>query len=254
MSFKKKLNALKIYNHLLAFWALFNMSYAFFWVSFLSFLFFQIVGANIAMHRYLGHGAFKASRIWDAFLVTSANLLCFGDSITFVAFHRYHHQKSETDQDPHSPSYVGFINIVLGNWRVTPRLIHYSKDLTQIPIHLFFRKYYFIFIALCYLLAYIAGGLPAIAFGLGLPLTLVFWTSIGLTYICHLMGYRNYATNDTSFNNRFVHILTLGDGMHNNHHHAPKRIYQGNNWSEFDVTGFLLKIFVSDPNRQKNNL
>lgn len=240
MRYENKLNVLKVINQVGALWALVYCSYSELTLSLFCFLFFQIVGANIAMHRYLGHASFKTHFALDAVLVTSANLLCFGDTITFAAMHRLHHKNSDTDIDPHSPRTVGFYNTCLGYWRHSKNLLFYAKDLSKQPLHRFFRKYYFTIISSVYLVVFILGGLKLVCLMLALPLNLVFWTSIGLTYICHKYGYKNSQTDDHSLNNRMIHILTLGDGMHNNHHRNPSRIYQGNDWTELDLTGLIL--------------
>lgn len=240
MSYENKLNLLKVINQLGAFWALAAYSLSDLTLSLYCFLFFQIVGANIAMHRYLGHSSFKTHYVLDAILVVSANLLCFGDTITFAAMHRLHHKNSDTNLDPHSPNEVGFFNICMGYWRYSKNLLFYTKDLSKQPLHRFFRTYYFKIIYLVYLVVFMLGGIRLVCLTLALPLNLVFWTSIGLTYICHKYGYKNSQSDDGSLNNRAIHLLTLGDGMHNNHHRNPSRIYQGNNWTELDLTGLIL--------------
>jgi stearoyl-CoA desaturase (delta-9 desaturase) len=42
----------------------------------------------------------------------------------------------------------------------------------------------------------------------------------------HVWGTRRYATSDGSRNNALLAVLTLGEGWHNNHHHAMSSMRQ----------------------------
>jgi stearoyl-CoA desaturase (delta-9 desaturase) len=58
----------------------------------------------------------------------------------------------------------------------------------------------------------------------------------------HMIGSRRYDTPDTSRNNAFLALITLGEGWHNNHHHYPISARQGFYWWEIDMTYYLLVI------------
>ncbi|MCU0592086.1 MAG: hypothetical protein MUC57_11505, partial [Desulfobacterales bacterium] len=58
----------------------------------------------------------------------------------------------------------------------------------------------------------------------------------------HMFGRRRYPTPDTSRNNAFLALITLGEGWHNNHHHYAISARQGFFWWEFDITYYLLKL------------
>ena len=59
--------------------------------------------------------------------------------------------------------------------------------------------------------------------------------------LAHLVGKRRFATKDTSRNNWFIAIITLGEGWHNNHHHYQASARQGFYWWEIDVSYYILK-------------
>jgi stearoyl-CoA desaturase (delta-9 desaturase) len=48
---------------------------------------------------------------------------------------------------------------------------------------------------------------------------------------------------DTSRNNFWLAIITLGEGWHNNHHTYMSSANQGFAWYEIDVTYLILRIF-----------
>jgi len=66
--------------------------------------------------------------------------------------------------------------------------------------------------------------------------------SVLINSLCHVWGNRRFDTNDTSKNNLFLAILTLGEGWHNNHHHYPASARQGFMWWEIDITYYFIKL------------
>jgi stearoyl-CoA desaturase (delta-9 desaturase) len=56
-----------------------------------------------------------------------------------------------------------------------------------------------------------------------------------------VFGRQRYKTGDSSRNNWFLALITLGEGWHNNHHHYPSSTRQGFYWWEVDITYYLLK-------------
>ena len=57
-----------------------------------------------------------------------------------------------------------------------------------------------------------------------------------------MFGKQRYKTGDSSRNNWFLALITLGEGWHNNHHHYPSSTRQGFYWWEIDITYYLLKV------------
>ena len=60
--------------------------------------------------------------------------------------------------------------------------------------------------------------------------------------LSHVFGKQRYKTGDSSRNNWFLALITLGEGWHNNHHHYPSSTRQGFYWWEIDITYYLLKV------------
>jgi len=61
--------------------------------------------------------------------------------------------------------------------------------------------------------------------------------------LAHVYGSRRYDTGDTSRNNWWLALATLGEGWHNNHHRYMSSARQGFYWWEVDVTYYVLKVF-----------
>ncbi|KAL0758039.1 hypothetical protein Bca101_095707 [Brassica carinata] len=61
------------------------------------------LGITVSYHRNLAHRSFKVPK-WLEYLFAYCGLLAIqGDPIDWVSTHRYHHQFTDSDRDPHSP-------------------------------------------------------------------------------------------------------------------------------------------------------
>jgi stearoyl-CoA desaturase (delta-9 desaturase) len=69
-----------------------------------------------------------------------------------------------------------------------------------------------------------------------------FISGVQLTFV-HYFGYRNFETSDNSTNSLFWNWVTLGEGLHNNHHARPGeyRFDFTKKPGEFDFAGFLVE-------------
>jgi stearoyl-CoA desaturase (delta-9 desaturase) len=61
------------------------------------------LSTTLYLHRYLTHRGFEM-REWLKFLLANGSaVMLAGDPVTWVGDHRFHHLKSDTDEDIHSP-------------------------------------------------------------------------------------------------------------------------------------------------------
>jgi stearoyl-CoA desaturase (delta-9 desaturase) len=69
----------------------------------------------------------------------------------------------------------------------------------------------------------------------------VLWHSTFLiNSLAHVWGSRRFDTTDTSRNNFWLALLTMGEGWHNNHHKHGYVCRQGLRWYEVDLTWYVL--------------
>ena len=61
------------------------------------------VSTTLYLHRYLTHRGFEMPGWLKFFFATGSAVALSGDPVTWVGDHRYHHLKSDTDEDIHSP-------------------------------------------------------------------------------------------------------------------------------------------------------
>jgi stearoyl-CoA desaturase (delta-9 desaturase) len=221
---------------------------------------------NLCYHRLLTHHSATVPKWLEHFFVRVA-LCCFQDTPgRWVATHRYHHNHSDEQEDPHSPLVTflwGHIGWLVVHNRGTDNITTYRKyapDILQDPYYLKLEKsvsWIWIYVAHAALyfatglgIGWALGGITAgLQFGLSLLVwgvfvrTVVVWhITWSVNSLTHLFGYSNYETDDNSRNNWLVALLTVGEGWHNNHHHDPVSASNQHRWWEFDVTYYEIKL------------
>ena len=228
-------------------------------------------GINIGYHRLLTHRSFQARRWVERAFVLLA-LCCLEDTpVRWAANHRYHHKHSDHEPDPHSPlvsflwSHVGWLFFHNADMHNIGAYQKYAPDLVRDPFYFQLEKRPGIVLwvyaghALLFLLAGLgigyftaAPGASALWAGVQFGLSLLVWGVIVRTVVVwhitwavnsltHLLGYRNYDSDEHSRNNWLVAVLTVGEGWHNNHHHDPASACNQHRWWELDVSYYEIK-------------
>lgn len=217
-------------------------------------LFFQ----TFFQHRYAAHGAFTMSKGWERFFFVLA-WVTQGSSYmspkTYAIMHRLHHAYTDTDKDPHSPSFSS--NIFSMMWRTRRyyqdifhgRMQVESKFTKNVPEWDSFDKFangrtsrrlwialyaiFFLYFATSpwqYLL------FPVVA-------TMGAFHGAVINWFAHKYGYINFKLRNTSMNLLFVDILMLGESYHNNHHKHPSAVNFGRRWFEIDPVYPFIRLF-----------
>lgn len=199
-------------------------------LSFVSYVFLARIGIDLGYHRYFVHGAFPASRRLRRFLLVSGAMALRGSVISWAIVHRQHHIHADTRRDPQPGLHH------LPNWhpRGAPEIdLGPSLGLMKDPWVRFFHKHY-LAMALVFVAIFAAPGMKALVYGYCLPLAYASFAFNLTNIVCHRWGYRAYETADLSTNNLLVHLLTVGGGLHNNHHGRPTDLSQRLRWYEVD--------------------
>jgi stearoyl-CoA desaturase (Delta-9 desaturase) len=170
--------------------------------------------------------------------------------------HRLHHAYTDTERDPHSPSYSK--NIFSMMWRtrtIYQDIIHHRMDVESrftknLPVWPAFDKFANgafsrTMWVLLYILFFV---LYAHSFWLYLLLPII--VSMGavhgaiINWFAHKYGYINFNLKNTSMNLLFVDVLMLGESYHNNHHKHPSSINFGSRWYEIDPMYPVIRLFA----------
>lgn len=211
------------------------------------------LGSSAGLHRYFGHKSFKTGTIRHWILAILTTLSTQGSIALWVVYHRAHHVFSDTEDDPISPSFVGFwkaffaIQDVTEYKEIRPRLI--VNELKDPAVKFFHDWYWPSILSYVVILGLID---PTLIINMYLlPVWMVRFTfglqnTFGHGYP-RIDAYRNHVTKDKSVNSPLINILTfcLGETLHNNHHSNPGNYNYRERWYEFDLTGWLIKhVFV----------
>ena len=202
-----------------------------------------ILSVTIYLHRHQAHRALDLHpaiahffRFW-LWLTTGMN------TKGWVATHRKHHAKVETEEDPHSPQTTG-INKVLwqgaelyrlqaNNPETLEKYGHETPD-DWLEQHIY-SKHEFIGIFSMLSINVLLFGAIGITIWAVQMLWIPFFAAGVINGVGHWWGYRNYESADASTNISPVGILIGGEELHNNHHAFASSARFANKWYEFDV-------------------
>lgn len=181
--------------------------------------------------------------------------------IWWADHHRWHHQAADTEQDVHSPARHGFLWAHLGwvlcmkNYRDKERM--YAKEWKAFPELVWLDNHPLVPPVILVLAMFSLGaglevwmpdlgtnGLQMMVWGYFISTVFVYHNTFAVNSICHLFGTRRFETKDTSRNNFWVALLTMGEGWHNNHHRYPSLARQGLTWWEVDASYVLLRLLA----------
>jgi stearoyl-CoA desaturase (delta-9 desaturase) len=217
-------------------------------------------GVTIGYHRLFTHKSFQTGRTMTAILGVLGSMSVEGPITRWVAFHRRHHQHSDTHEDPHSPHTHGggVVNIIRGFWRAhagwmferpAPGLERYVPDLTSDRLVRVLSSLFPLWAVLGVMLPALAGGVITMSWtgallgflwGGLVRILLVHHITWSVNSICHLWGTRPFRSRDESRNNAIVGVLAFGEGWHNNHHAFPTSARHGLRWWELDTSYMVI--------------
>ncbi len=243
MSEKTKVHLLILLNHVLSACALYYWgSSPYLWLTLIGWLLFGKIGGEAGFHRYLAHNSFQVGFVLRNILILLGCLNCFGSPLSWLAIHRQHHAAADQSPDPHGcmPAWRVWLTI-WGTPRLGARLI--IKEMRD-PVLLWYHKNYFLTIASIFAVGLVLD-LQFFIFLVSMPAVITFHSAGMVNTLCHRWGYRNFQTSDSSYNNLFVNFLTLGSGLHNNHHHFPQKASCSFCWYELDLVGGFIYFFLA---------
>ena len=202
-----------------------------------------IAGVTIFLHRHQAHRALDLHAIPSHFF---RFWLWVGTGMItkeFVAIHRKHHAKCETEEDPHSPQTRGLKALLLTGvelYRAESKnketMVKYGHNTPDDWIE---RNLYSRFtwqgVGLMLVLNLVLFG----AVGLTVWAVQMAWIPVMATGIIngvgHYWGYRNFESPDASTNVTPWGIVIGGEELHNNHHTYPTSAKFSIKPYEFDI-------------------
>ena len=212
-----------------------------------------IASVTIFLHRAQAHRALDlhpiASHFFRFWLWLTTGMI----TKEWVAIHRKHHAKVETDEDPHSPQTRGIETVF---WQGTELYRTESENQETLakyghatPDDWIERNVYTRF---SWQGVGLMMGVNLVLFG---PIGLTIWaiqmvwipiTAAGIVNgFGHYWGYRTYACADASTNIVPWGIVIGGEELHNNHHAYATSAKLSSQWYEFDIGWMYIRMLAA---------
>ncbi|CAH1419389.1 unnamed protein product [Lactuca virosa] len=209
-------------------------------------------GVTLGYHRLLCHRSFKLPKWLEYFFAYCGAHAFQRDPMFYVNTHVAHHKYTDTDRDPVAPirgfwySNLGWFcnNDYVASKCGEPKGGEYSK-VSELKAQLFYRflhDTYFWHPAALAALLYLRGGFSYLAWAMGMRAVVVHHFASLASSVSHKWGERPWDCPDTSTNNWWVAMLTLGEGWHNNHHAFQRSARHGFEWWQLDLTWELIRF------------
>jgi len=167
----------------------------------------------------------------------------------WVAIHRKHHAKVETEEDPHSPQTYGIAKVFWQGVELyrearndRASIEQYGKGAPDdwIERHLY-TPHANLGPTLLLLVEFALFGLPGVAMWAIQMAWIPFWAAGVVNGLGHWWGYRNFESADTSTNLTPWGVWIGGEELHNNHHAFPSSArFSMRRW-EFDIGWAVIK-------------
>ncbi len=203
----------------------------------------SIAAVTVYLHRAQAHRALDlhpaVSHFFRFWLWLTTGMV----TREWVAIHRKHHAKCETEDDPHSPQRKGIRKVLWQGAELyklasedTAMIERYSHgtpaDRVERNVYIRHRNKGLALMLLIDLLLFGAWGLTVWAIQM---IWIPFWAAGVINGIGHYWGYRNFESPDAATNITPWGILIGGEELHNNHHAFPGSARLSSKWWEFDI-------------------
>jgi stearoyl-CoA desaturase (delta-9 desaturase) len=197
------------------------------------------------------------NKSWERFFFVFAYITQGSSYLSPKAYgimHRMHHAFTDTEDDPHSPSYDK--NILAMMWRTKniysgildksiPVEERFSKNVPEWKWFDTWANFWgsrIIWIAV-YVWFYVTFA-PSAWWYILIPIHAIMGPLHGLiiNWFAHKYGDVNFETDNTSKNLFRVDLLMFGEGYHNNHHKYPSRTNFAAKKGEFDLCSPIINV------------
>ncbi|ESQ51721.1 hypothetical protein EUTSA_v10016982mg [Eutrema salsugineum] len=240
-----KLSA-SLFVHSMALLAPFYFKWSALWVTFLVYTIGGL-GITVSYHRNLAHRSFKVPK-WLEYLFAYCALLAIqGDPIDWVSTHRYHHQFTDSERDPHSPKEGFWFSHLLWIYDSAYLVEKCGRrtnvdDLKRQWFYRFLQKTVLFHILGLGILLFYLGGMSFVTWGMGVGAALEVHVTCLINSLCHIWGTRTWKTNDTSRNVWWLSVFSFGESWHNNHHAFESSARQGLEWWQIDISWYIVRF------------
>jgi stearoyl-CoA desaturase (delta-9 desaturase) len=205
----------------------------------------RMFGITAGYHRFFSHRSFKTSRAFQFVLAVIAMSSAQKSVLWWAALHRHHHRHSDQEDDVHSPLHRGFFYSHVGwifDQKHADTRLDEVPDLAKYPELRFLDKHQLLPAIVLAIVCFMIDGWSGLLIGYFASTAVLYHGTFFINSLAHVHGSQRYVTGDTSRNNWWLAVITLGEGWHNNHHRYQSSTRNGFYWWEFDPTYYGLKL------------
>ena len=208
-----------------------------------------IASVTIFLHRHQAHRALTLHPIVSHFFRLWLWLTTGMDTREWVAVHRKHHAKCETENDPHSPQIWGIWRVLFGGvflYRTSAgdreTIDVYGRGTPDDWIERNVYRHSLLGLGVMAIIDTVLFGLPGLAIFAAQIVWIPFWAAGVINGVGHYLGYRNFETQDASRNIVPIGVFIGGEEFHNNHHAYSYSAKLGNKWWELDIGWVYIRL------------
>jgi stearoyl-CoA desaturase (delta-9 desaturase) len=185
-----------------------------------------ILVTTVYLHRALAHRAITLSPVASAVARFLTWITTGIRPRQWVAVHRKHHAFTDAEGDPHSPVLEGYAAVQFGNVVMYRRVAkdeatvgRYARDLAPDAWDRVLFDHALVGLTLGYLVLWLILGWKLALVAAAVHAVSYLMLSAAINAIGHTWGRQPY--DNLARNNQWLALITLGEGLHNNHHAAP---------------------------------
>ena len=185
-----------------------------------------ILVTTVYLHRALSHRAMTLSPVASAVARFLTWITTGIRPRQWVAVHRKHHAFTDVEGDPHSPILESYAAVQFGNVVMYRRVARdeatvgrYARDLQPDAWDRVLFDHALVGLTLGYLVLWLILGWKLALVAAAVHTVSYLMLSAAINAIGHTWGRRPY--DNLARNNQWLAWITLGEGLHNNHHAAP---------------------------------
>jgi stearoyl-CoA desaturase (delta-9 desaturase) len=169
----------------------------------------------------------------------------------YVAIHRKHHAKCETEEDPHSPQVYGLNKVLFDGVGLYREASTKQADMDKYGLGTpndwiernLYARYNVLGVSALVVIDFLLFGAVGVAIWAIQMLWIPFWAAGVVNGVGHWWGYRNFETADTATNLTPWGFWLGGEELHNNHHAFPSSARFALRKFEFDIGWATIRLF-----------
>lgn len=209
-----------------------------------------LISVTVFLHRHQAHRGLDLHPAVSHFFRLWLWLTTGMETKQWVAVHRKHHARCETEDDPHSPQTYGLPKVL---WQGAE--LYKTEAVKQETLDQFGRgtpddwierniysRHSTLGIGILFAIYFVLFGVNGIWMWAIQMMTTPFCAAGIINGVGHFFGYRNFENEDASTNLIPWGILICGEELHNNHHTFGTSAKFSYKWWEFDIGWMYISI------------